>query len=495
MAGPTDREQIACIARPAQLPCGRVLPNRLVKAAMEEMLPADLQEALYEVWAEGGWGMLISGNVQVSPAHLGTPFDLAVPPLPFPPSSLDAFARWARSTRPTSGRPAPLAVLQLNHPGRQSMRLLCGRPFSSPALAPSAVPLRVAGPLGALLWGTPRAMDAADLDAVVRQFVDGARLARDAGWDGVQIHASHGYLVASFMSPQVNRRTDVYGGTARKRLTLLLRIVAAIRAECPQASGFCLGVKLNCSDFVKGGLTEQDALDNVKWIAEHGGVDFIEISGGSYESPEFMNRESSPNAPKRPSTLQREAFFDTFSHRARFLLSTLPPSTLATPAPLILLTGGFRTRHGIARALSPSSHSPPTADLAGLARPAAADPFLPLALLSHSVPSSAARAPPYDPLAGVHWLRALCGGIAIAGPGLDVLYHTMALRVIALRRAQARSCGSATSEVRRTGRGEDPRAGWWGMAWRAWVKPALPGWTLGVAGAVILAVVGSRWAP
>ncbi|BGP39868.1 hypothetical protein JCM10450v2_003840 [Rhodotorula kratochvilovae] len=466
MAGLTDKEQIACIAQPAQLPCGRILPNRLVKAAMEEMLPADLQEALYEVWAEGGWGMLISGNVQVSPAHLGTPFDLSVPPSPFPPSSLAAFTRW-------------------------SMRLFCGRTPSVPSLAPSAVPLRIAGPLGTLLWGTPRSMTDVDIEEVVRQFVDGARLARDAGWDGVQIHASHGYLLATFMSPRVNRRTDAYGGTARKRLTLLFRIVDAIRAECPQASGFCLGVKLNCSDFVKGGLTEQDALDNVKWIAEHGSIDFIEISGGSYESPEFMNRDSSPTAPKRPSTLQREAFFDAFSNRARWLLSTLPPSTLPTPAPLILLTGGLRTRSGIARALSTSSKSPPSADLAGLARPAAADPFLPLTLLSPSVPASAARAPSYDPLRGVHWLRALFAWVAVAGPGLDVLYHTMALRVIALQRAGERKRG--VREVQRRGRGEYALGGWWGMAWKAWVAPVLPGWVFGVAGAVLLAVVGKGW--
>ncbi|GAA5848100.1 hypothetical protein JCM9279_007453 [Rhodotorula babjevae] len=488
MACQTDKDDIACIARPATLPCGRVLPNRLVKAAMEEMLSTELQEALYEVWAEGGWGMLITGNVQVSPAHLGTPFDIAVPPRPVPPSSLSFFSRWARSTRPTSSRPRPVAIVQLNHPGRQSMRVLCGRSPSSPALAPSAVPLSVAGPLGRLVWGTPRAIAERDVDQVVEEFVNAARLVREAGWDGVQLHASHGYLLATFLSPKVNRRTDAYGGTARKRLALLFRIIDGIRAACPQGDGFCLGIKLNCSDFVKGGLTEQDALDNVKWIAEHGGVDFIEISGGSYESPEFMTPDATP---KRPSTLAREAFFDSFSQRARWLLSTLPPSTLPSPAPLILLTGGFRTRTGIARALSSSSKQPPAADLAGLARPAAADPFLPLSLLSPSVPSSAARAPTYDSLYGVQWLRALLGWVAVAGPGLDVLWHTMALRQVALGRVAERKRG--VEQVQRMGAGAYELCGFWRMAWRTWVVPLAPSWLGGVAAALVFAVIGRGW--
>lgn len=83
------------------------------------------------------------------------------------------------------------------------MRFLCGRSPSSPALAPSAVPLNVAGPLGRVLWGTPRAMTGRDLDEVVEGFVNGARVAKETGWDGVQLHASHGYLLASFLSPRV----------------------------------------------------------------------------------------------------------------------------------------------------------------------------------------------------------------------------------------------------------------------------------------------------
>ncbi|GAA5935721.1 hypothetical protein JCM10213_003671 [Rhodosporidiobolus nylandii] len=518
MAALSEKEQIAVLSAPITLPCGLTIRNRLVKAAMEELFfprpngPGELDEALHEVWGQGGWGMIISGNVQVSPAHLGSPLDLAVPSSSPPPAeTAAAFARWAASLRPSSSSntsrtagptPRTLAIMQLNHPGRQSMRFGSGRPFSSPALAPSAVPLSAGNGmlgqvLGKALWGTPREMASEDIGEVVQGFVRGARLARETGWDGVELHASHGYLLAQFMSPKTNLRSDEYGGTARKRLALLFRIIDAIRAELPQESGFCVGVKLNSSDYVKGGLTEQDALDNIKSIAEHGGVDFIEISGGSYENPEFMSSAST----QQPSSVAREAFFDAFAHRARWLVSTLPPSTLPSPAPLILLTGGLRTRLGMVRALYSPSKSPASADLVGLARPAAADPLLPRRLLSPAVPAAEARAPTYDSLSGVRWLRFLFGWVAVAGPGLDVLWHTMALRQIALRRREEKRRWRALHGVEKKGevvplqRSEEgyPLSGFWVLAWRVHIAPALPGWLLGFAGAVVVAVLGKSY--
>lgn len=178
--------------------------------------------------------------------------------------------------------------------------------------------------LGEVVWGTPSAMTEEEIGEVVQGFVQGARVARETGFDGVQLHASHGYLLAQFLSPnvsddflwerlasadrmlrrlQVNLRNDNWGGTPRERMALLLEIIRAIRRAFHLESGFCVGVKLNSSDYVvrgsfraengrrltsamalplpvfvqKGGLTEEDALDNVRWLAEEGGVDFIEI--------------------------------------------------------------------------------------------------------------------------------------------------------------------------------------------------------------------------
>ncbi|GAA5980561.1 hypothetical protein JCM11641_006681 [Rhodosporidiobolus odoratus] len=520
----TDREQVSVLGSTATLPCGLTLRNKLVKAAMEEMLggmaglPSELDVALYEVWAEGGWGMVITGNVQVSPSHLGSPFDNSVPTaFPPPPEPAAAFSRWADAARtpPSSFHAQHLAespartinITQLNHPGRQSMRFFCGRSPTSPALSASSIPMSAGRGtlghwLGRALWGTPKEMSLEEIEEVVQAFVRGAKLAKATGWDGVELHASHGYLLAQFMSPKTNLRTDEYGGTGRKRLRLVFRIISAIRAEMPTEDGFCVGIKLNSSDYVKGGLTEQDALDNIMWLAQHGGVDFIEISGGSYENPEFMSTSSADQRCKRPSSAAREAFFDTFSQRARWLLSTLPPSTLPSPAPLILLTGGFRTRLGMTRALRSPTKSPPTADLVGLARPAAVDPLLPRRLLSPAVPAAEARAPRYDSLAGVRWLSWLFGWVAIAGPGLDVVWHTMAMRQVALRRREEKRRWRALYGEKagdlvpvRDGTAGDayPLSNFWLLGWRVYVTPVLPSWVVGVAGAVTVAAVGKSW--
>lgn len=102
----------------------------------------------------------------------------------------------------------PLRIMQLNHPGRQSMRIFTGRSLRSPALAPSVVPMTAGegtiGKLaGKLVWGTPKELEEEDIDSVIRQFRKGAKLAKETGWDGVQLHASHGYLLAQFLSPHV----------------------------------------------------------------------------------------------------------------------------------------------------------------------------------------------------------------------------------------------------------------------------------------------------
>lgn len=217
---------------------------------------------------------------------------------------------------------------------------------------------------------------------------------------------------------------------------------------------------------------------------------------------EFLNLLKPPN---RPSA--REAFFDAFSQRARWVISTLPASTLSSPPPLILLTGGLRTRSGIASVLSSPSKTPPTADLVGLGRPAAADPYLPLRLVNPSVPSRMACAPEYDSLAGVRMIRWLFGWLSIAGPGLDVMYHTMLMRQIALRRvaAKRRAAGTRPGEddsgvdapLRRGADDDDEHAlsNFWILAWRVYVAPLIPvpGWLVGLVGGLAFALVGRQW--
>lgn len=150
------------------------------------------------------------GNVQVAPKHLGLPFDVAVPKsLRTGSQAMDRFTSWSASMEVEDPDSQPLRIMQLNHAGRQSMRIMTGRPLSSPSLAPSVVQMTAGnGYLGKLVgkvvWGTPKEMDQGDIDEVIEQFCRGARLAKEAGWDGVELHSSHGYLLAQFLSPQVS---------------------------------------------------------------------------------------------------------------------------------------------------------------------------------------------------------------------------------------------------------------------------------------------------
>jgi 2,4-dienoyl-CoA reductase-like NADH-dependent reductase (Old Yellow Enzyme family) len=228
---------------------------------MEEMLghfggsaptPAILR--LYRHWAKGGWGIVITGNVAIDSTHLGMPFDMTLPPPPHrSPALLEAFRAYADAA---SGRdcgvPAerrPLVVVQLVHAGRQSMRG-AGRAPWRPSLGPSPVPMAPSADLGAVgkaldwaLFGPVQELSIAQIEDLVDRFASAAELCAKAGFDGVEIHGSHGYQLAAFLSPKTNLRTDKYGGDARGRARLLMEIVEETRKRVPK--DFALGVKVS----------------------------------------------------------------------------------------------------------------------------------------------------------------------------------------------------------------------------------------------------------
>lgn len=118
-------------------------------------------------------------------------------------------------------------------------------------------------------------MTRGDIQHVVDLFVKGGILAHKAGFHGIELHASHGYLLSSFLSPKTNKRTDEYGGTTEARLRIIIEIIDAIRDVCRRP--FIIGIKLNSADYMEGGLTEEEALRHVELLTQHGGVDFIEV--------------------------------------------------------------------------------------------------------------------------------------------------------------------------------------------------------------------------
>ncbi|MEM9840948.1 MAG: NADH:flavin oxidoreductase/NADH oxidase family protein [Pseudomonadota bacterium] len=346
------------IADPFTLPCGATLKNRIAKAAMTEQIaeadgkPNARHVRLYERWSEGGAGLLITGNVQVDRKHLEHPGNIVIEA-----AQGDARHEQLRALAEAAQKDGAKAIMQISHAGRQTPKVVNPAP-----LAPSVVGLQLPGGT----FGTPRSMTAAQLGDVESRFAYAARIAAQTGFAGVQVHAAHGYLLSSFLNPRANLRRDPYGGSLENRARLLLKIVERIRAEAPK--DFILSVKLNSSDFQKGGLTTEDSLTIIGWLAEKG-VDLIEISGGNYEQPAMMDLqgiEKKHEEEKAESTKAREAYFLEFAEAVR-AQSKVP----------LMVTGGFRTKDGMNEALSSNA-----CDLVGIARPLCVQPALPNALLS-----------------------------------------------------------------------------------------------------------------
>ena len=215
-------------------------------------LPGAELRQLYRAWAEGGAGLILTGNVTVAPDAVTGPagviLDASQP--------LQPFRDWAQAGRTNGAR----LWMQINHPGRQVYAAT-----NRQAIAPSAVPVAIEG--YAHLFAQPREMAEAEIAEVIRRFADTAALAEEAGFDGVQVHAAHGYLLSQFLSPLTNRRTDRWGGSLENRARILVEIIHAVRARV--APGFGVGVKLNSSDFQKGGFAAEDAVAVVQLSLIH----------------------------------------------------------------------------------------------------------------------------------------------------------------------------------------------------------------------------------
>ncbi|MFE6664943.1 NADH:flavin oxidoreductase/NADH oxidase family protein [Streptomyces sp. NPDC057697] len=300
---------------PLSLRSGQALGNRIAKAAMEEnladegQLPGRHLLELYRRWAAGGTGLLITGNVMVHAEALtgpaGVVLDEAAP--------LEPFAEWAKAGKSGGGA----MWMQINHPGRQVQTGMPGVVWG-----PSAVGVELGR--HSSRFGRPLAMTPEQIDATVKRFAVTARRAEEAGFDGVEIHAAHGYLVSQFLSPLVNKRTDAWGGSLENRARLLLDIVRAVRAAVSPSFG--VGVKLNSADFQRGGFDTDDARQVIEMLAPLG-VDLVELSGGSYESPAMTGRAADER------TQAREAYF----------LDLAKDLVEASPLPL-MLTGGITRR-------------------------------------------------------------------------------------------------------------------------------------------------------
>lgn len=323
-------------------PNGSRIPNRIAKAAMEENM-ADLNHApsealmrLYQAWADGGVGLIITGNVMVDRRAMTGPGGVVLEDEKY----LDTFKRWAQIGRSKGAQ----VWLQINHPGRQMQSNLGQQTW-----APSAVALD----LGKMSnrFNLPIEMTQEMIEEVIQRFANTARLGEKAGFNGVEIHAAHGYLLSQFLSPLSNKRQDQWGGPLENRARILIEIVKAVRAVVSEK--FTVAVKLNSADFQRGGFSAEDAQEVVKMLNELS-VDLVELSGGSYEAPAMQGQA------RDGRTLAREAYFLEFAQEIR-KVAKMP----------VMVTGGVR-RKQIAEQVIESG-----VDMVGIATALAIDPNLP----------------------------------------------------------------------------------------------------------------------
>jgi anthraniloyl-CoA monooxygenase len=254
---------------------GLTLPNRVVVSPMcqyvaKEGVPDDWHLVHLGSRAVGGAGLVLTEMTDVSPEGRITPGCAGI-------WNDVQEAAWRRIVDFVHARSAAKIGLQLAHAGRKGS---CSPPWEGDrplqsggwqCLGPSAIPFKKD-------WPVPREMDEADMARVVQAFADGARRADRAGFDVLELHAAHGYLLSSFLSPLSNRRTDAYGGPLENRLRFPLRVMDAVRAAWPAHKP--LFVRISASDWLgEDGLTTRDAVDISRAFKAHG-ADVMDVSTG-----------------------------------------------------------------------------------------------------------------------------------------------------------------------------------------------------------------------
>jgi 2,4-dienoyl-CoA reductase-like NADH-dependent reductase (Old Yellow Enzyme family) len=329
---------------------GMVIKNRLVRSATYEGMASedgsvtDELVELYRTLAEGGVGLIITGYAYVQPSGKPMPRQTGI-------DRDDLIPGWRKiaETIHEHGDGCKVAI-QLVHCGRQSF-------FLEKTVAPSAV-------LDPFSSNMPREMTVEEIEETIEAFAEAARRAKEAGFDTVQLHAAHGYLLSQFLSPHTNRRTDEYGGSTENRI----KIVEDIYKRTVEKTGkdFPILIKMNVDDFLEGGID----LDESKKIAERlskMGFAAIETSGGMDETA-IRDEEELGWTPAYPSfcrinimSKDEEAYHLPYAREIKKVIDV----------PLILV-GGIRSLDVIEKILAEGS-----ADFAALCRPLIREPDLP----------------------------------------------------------------------------------------------------------------------
>lgn len=286
---------------------------------------------VYKRWGEGGIGHILTGNIMLDYDQLEAPGNAIIPPgAPFHGDRFDAFKELARQAKAQGS----LITGQVSHPGRQVTDTINSNPIS-------ASTVQLEGDLWGMTFAKPHAASEEEIKDIVGQFTHAAEYLHNAGFDGIQLHGAHGYLLAQFLSETTNKRTDKYGGSIENRARIILEIAASVRSKLPP--DFILGIKMNSVEFQEGGFSADEAKDVCK-LLEDAKFDFVELSGGTYQALAFVH--------KRESSKKREAFFLEFADK-------ITPALQHTKT---YVTGGFKTVGAMVDALN-------TVDGVGIGRP------------------------------------------------------------------------------------------------------------------------------
>ena len=316
---------------PLVLPCGIRLKNRLIKSPMSDSLgdgtgnPTDAQTRLYERWAEGGAALSLIGEVQTNPHYPEKPGNLVL----VAGSDMAGLRTLAERGSVNGAHIWP----QLGHAGA-----LAHLPVSKPK-GPS--PLNVDG-LQCL------GLSLEEIHELPGLYAQAATIAKNTGFGGVQIHAGHGFLFSQFLSPLFNHRADAYGGAIEGRFRIIGEVIDAVRLAV--GPSFPVGIRINSTDKLVGGLSDGDALQVVRML-DRTSIDLIDVSGGTY----FPGAASSSDGVSASGP-----YFIEFARRAK-KVTEIP----------IMLTGGVQTRTDAVMARHTGA-----ADAIGLARAMVLDPAL-----------------------------------------------------------------------------------------------------------------------
>lgn len=356
---------------------GRIAKSRFLKGAMSEHMaswdqhdlskrgiPSDHLVGLYEGWGKAGYGIVLTGNVMIHPEQLESPGNPILYAPHETPERIEQFRRMAAAGKAGGS----LMIMQVSHPGRQVSAFVNPNPVG-------ASDIQLGDRMG-MSFGKPTPLDKEGIREVVNQFAYTAEAAYRTGFDGVQLHGAHGYLIAQFLSQTTNNRADEYGGSIRNRARIIREIVEEIRTRITDRS-FVIGIKINSTEFQAKGFQPEEAAELCKEL-EATEIDFVELSGGTYEEFGFKHSDPAP----RESTKRREAFFTEFAKK-------ITPGLTKTVS---YVTGGFRSASAMADAVRSG-----VCTGVGLGRPAGSDPTLPSEIIEGKVTGATeSKLPPGD---------------------------------------------------------------------------------------------------